>query len=317
MTPSASVVIPTFNRTEYLGECLASIRAQARRDIEVILVDDGSTDGHLDRLNATVALQNVVLIRHPQNRGASEARNTGVCVARGEYIVFIDSDDLLEPHYLETAFEVLNRDPAIGLFCCDSLVIDTKGDVLYGGKTFQQIQCEIKRYRIESGVRSLQDIFEFSTSFPGFLVRRDVFKRVGYLDQSLFPLDDYDFQLRVAAAGYHVYYYHAPLARYRMHGENESGPKRMVRTCTKKVESLEIALRRNPELRALGWRARLRLADARFELAVGLLKDGSVRKGLLALLRSLLDHPAQSLEFARLVWGKARRQDGARVGSVA
>ena len=166
-------------------------------------------------------------------------------------------------------------------------------------------------------MRSLQDIFEFSTSFPGFLVQRDVFNRVGYLDQSLFPLDDYDFQLRVAAAGYHVYYHHAPLARYRMHGENESGPRRMVRTCTKKVKSLEIALRRNPELRALGRRARRRLADARFELAVALLKNGSVWEGLLALLRSLLDHPAQSLEVARLVWGKARRWGGARAGSAA
>ena len=98
-----SVVIPTFNRLEYLPATLASVRAQRFADFETIVVDDGSTDGTREYL----AAQTDIRVVHQTNLGAGVARNAGVAVATGQYIAFLDSDDLWFPWTLETIASAL------------------------------------------------------------------------------------------------------------------------------------------------------------------------------------------------------------------
>ena len=98
-----SVVIPAYNVADYLEKCVASVRAQTCADWEVLLVDDGSTDGVTGKLCDVLGQgDDRFRVIHQENGGMGTARNTGMEAARGEYLVFLDSDDYLAPHMLET-----------------------------------------------------------------------------------------------------------------------------------------------------------------------------------------------------------------------
>ena len=94
--PLVSVIVPVYNVERYVDECLASIRAQTYANLEILVVEDCSTDGSLQALAPHLDDPRVRLIRHEKNGGLSAARNTGIEAATGEYVMFVDSDDLVE-----------------------------------------------------------------------------------------------------------------------------------------------------------------------------------------------------------------------------
>lgn len=298
------MVMPTYNRAGYIAEALDSLAAQTRPPFEVVVVDDRSTDNTREIVDAHASKPRYLL--QDANAGASIARNRGVAVARGELIVFLDSDDVLLPEHHERAQEAFSMLPEIGLFSCDSEMMGPRGEQLYD-ETWTAIQSRIKSYPIETGHRSLADVFLFSTPFPGMAIRRDVYLSVGGLDQSIFPLDDYDLQLKVAARGPGVYYEHRPLARYRVHGANESGPHRAIRVGEMKLRCLARTRNAYRALDALGPRARRRVGDARRELGVALLRSGALGRGSISLARSLAEDPAGWSDLLAIASRKVRR----------
>lgn len=302
---SISVVMPTYNRADYIEKALDSLMQQTEKPVEIIVVDDGSTDDTEERVRRH-ALGSRIQYKHQSNQGASVARNLGVQIARGDLIVFLDSDDMLEPLHHEVALSVLKGNRNVALFCCDSRSIGVHGEWLNGGRSWTEVQCLIKRCRIETGVRTLQDIFLFSTPFPGFTVRREAYREVGGLDQSIFPLDDYDLQLKIAGAGYGVHYEHRSLARYRVHEDNESGRNRAVRVGEQKLRCLERALSTYAEIRRLGPTAKRRMGEAKRELGLSMLRDGQVLGGAGQLARSLSEDPWGVGEIARIATRKLR-----------
>ncbi|MDT5060844.1 MAG: hypothetical protein QOH63_1303 [Acidobacteriota bacterium] len=299
-TPLVSIIIPTYNRRRWIGECLDAIKAQTYPHIETIVVDDCSADGTIEWLRAEPSYQFAQLHVQPQNAGASEARNVGIRKSRGELIAFIDSDDVLARDHVEKAVEIFQRYPNVGLFCCDSTIIGPDGELLYEGRTWHEIQSELKHYPVKSGLRPLEEIFLFSNCFPGFTLTREAFDRVGYFDQSIFPMDDYDLALRVAGGGYGVYYAHEPLALRRDHIGQASGSANSVKTCREQIRTLRLALERNPELRSMGSRLRKRMAEAKLELAVSRIYAGERAKGLGLLFEAVATDPAKLLDVARL-----------------
>lgn len=111
--PLASVIIPTFNRAAFLAEAVESALAQEAGRVEVIIVDDGSTDGTADFVSELLAGRwkgAPVLYRRQENRGASAARNLGLSLARGEYVQFLDSDDVIFPRKISAQAELLERE---------------------------------------------------------------------------------------------------------------------------------------------------------------------------------------------------------------
>ena len=100
--PIVSIIIPIYNAERYLQECLESIRVQSYKDFEVILVDDGSTDKSASICNAFVEIDKRFHYYHKTNGGVSSARNAGLEKASGDWIAFIDADDWVSPHYLQT-----------------------------------------------------------------------------------------------------------------------------------------------------------------------------------------------------------------------
>lgn len=102
MEGKVSIIIPVYNREKYLEECLESVLAQSYGDFEVILIDDGSTDGTLDICNKYTILDTRFNLIQGGHEGVSAARNKGLDVAQGEFIFFLDSDDVINPHLLES-----------------------------------------------------------------------------------------------------------------------------------------------------------------------------------------------------------------------
>lgn len=298
--PVVTVIIPTFNRRQWIGACLDSVRAQTYPHVETLVIDDCSTDGTVEFLRSDPRYSFAQIHVQPKNGGASEARNTGIKVASGELIVFIDSDDLLAPKHIETAVRVFQSQPNVGLFACDSTIIGPDGEMLFSGKTWHEIQSELKRYRVRTGPRTLKDVFRFSNIFPGFTLPKAVLGELGGFDQSLFPMDDYDLMLRVAGAGYDVYYQHEPLALRREHRGQCSGSANSVETCRKQIVTLEAALNRNPELGRAGSEIRKRMAQAKLDLALSYMKAGQRTIGLRAMLKAITTHPSQLAQVIRL-----------------
>lgn len=106
MQPMVSVIVPVYNVKPYLQECVKSILAQTYREIELILVDDGSTDGSGEMCDAYAKMDNRVIALHQKNTGPGAARNYGIKTARGDYIGFVDSDDSIAPVMYQTMMEL-------------------------------------------------------------------------------------------------------------------------------------------------------------------------------------------------------------------
>ena len=304
--PLVTVIIPTFNRRQWISICLDSIKSQTYPHIETLVIDDGSTDGTVEWLKSQPNYSFAQIHVQPKNAGASVARNAGIRLAQGELIVFIDSDDALLPNHIETAVGVFDKYPNVGLFCCDSTLIDAAGDVLFEGRTWHQIQNQLRNSQVQTGFRSLTDIFEFTHIFPGFTLPKEVFAKVGDFDQSIFPMDDYDLMLRVAGAGYGVYYCDEPLALRREHSGQCSGFANSVDNCRKQIRTLNAAVNRNPDLRDHAAVVKRRLASARMELAVSRMVAGERAAGLGLMLHTVATNPSQLFRVAH--FGRRRLQ---------
>ncbi len=98
-----SIIVPVYNAADYLGRCVDSLVNQTYSDIEIVLVDDGSKDNSLEKCNKyKIKYPNIIKVIHKENGGVSDARNTGLSVASGEIILFVDSDDCVDSEYVTT-----------------------------------------------------------------------------------------------------------------------------------------------------------------------------------------------------------------------
>lgn len=123
MSPSISLIIPVYNSKTYLRRCLDSVQAQTFTDYEVVLVDDGSTDGSSDICDAYAAMDSRFRVFHEANRGSSLARKFGMEHALGQWYVFMDSDDDVHPHYLSRLYEaVVEKEAEIAI--CEMQQVD-------------------------------------------------------------------------------------------------------------------------------------------------------------------------------------------------
>lgn len=209
--PLVSVVIPTYNRASYLGDAIDSVLQQTYANYEVIVVDDGSTDG-TDNLIQTYG-QRVRYIRE-KNQGVSVARNEGVRISGGDYIAFLDSDDIWMPDKLGRQISLLNRFPECDLSFSPAWIVNARLDRIQGFPLFGGLAAnEITLERLY-----LTDII----LIPTVLLRRDVFWAVGGFDPDIRFGEDWLFVLRLLSRGALVAYLSEPLASIRRHSPTQS-----------------------------------------------------------------------------------------------
>ena len=117
MHPKVSVIIPIYNVEKYLDRCVQSVRNQTLKDIEIILVDDGSPDGCPEMCDEYVRQDSRIKVVHKENGGLGFARNSGLDVATGEYVAFVDSDDFVESEMYEKLYETAKRNGLDTCYC--------------------------------------------------------------------------------------------------------------------------------------------------------------------------------------------------------
>ena len=113
--PRLTVIVPAYNVAPWLEQCIQSIRQQSLTDLEIIVVDDGSTDATGELLEAWVAEESRLKVLHQPNAGQSAARNRALELVRSPYFTFVDGDDYLSPDVLEEAVALLESEPELGL----------------------------------------------------------------------------------------------------------------------------------------------------------------------------------------------------------
>ena len=179
-----SVIIPTFNRWPMLGEAVDSVLAQTVSDYELIVVDDGSTDGTPLRLRDYGARLTVLT---ESRQGVASARNLGARRASGKYLAFLDSDDLWHPRKLQRQIDFMEQNPDVEI--CQTEEIWIRNGVRVNPR---------RKHRKLSG-----DIFRPSlelclVSPSAVMMRLDLFDRVGGFDESFPVCEDYDLWLRIS-----------------------------------------------------------------------------------------------------------------------
>ena len=187
MSESVSVVIPTYNLAALLPGAVESVRAQGWPELEIIVVDDGSTDGTPEVLEGLAREHANLRWFRQENAGAAAARNRGIEEARGRWVAFLDADDLWMPGKLAAQFEALAARPSASFSYTDVRVRredGEEGDLVYGTER-QPLIVQLLAANL------------FAT--PTVLARRDCFREVGLFDASLRTGEDWDMWLRLAA----------------------------------------------------------------------------------------------------------------------
>ena len=181
-----SVIIPTHNRADLILKTLNSVLSQTQRDYEILVVDDASTDDTEQVLAPLIRAQSIRYIRHDQNCERSQARNTGMRNARGAFVTFLDSDDLMYPHNLEDAANFIKANPATKLFHNLYQLVDDHGRVLC---KFDFPSLADPLYAITGG--------NFLGS-NGVFIHREIFQNYSFDTSPLLTgSEDWDFWLRI------------------------------------------------------------------------------------------------------------------------
>jgi len=217
MSPTVSVVIPTFNRADLILEALSSIQAQTRPVNEVIIIDDGSTD---DTQRVVAGFTGRVTYIRQTNAGQAAARNHGMSVAKSDYIAFLDSDDLWAHDRIERQFEALDQFPSLDLVFGREAKFSSQ-------KNFEEcaIRDRLVLSRLESARCIVPEPFalllrENFVPTSTALFRRSCLSAVGFMDPAAQPSEDYDFWLRFALKGYQFGFVDKILGHRRMHEGN-------------------------------------------------------------------------------------------------
>lgn len=201
---TVSVIIPTYNHARYLREAIDSALAQTHPAVEVIVVDDGSTDGTPGILSDYG--RRIRAIRQT-NAGVAAARNTGLAAAMGAYVAFLDSDDIWASDKLEQQLALFTADPSLGLVHCGLERMDTDGATR-----------SVSLDGLEGWVAA--DMLRFSGAIAGpgscIMVPTRVAREAGGFDPRLPPSEDWDFCYRIATR-HPVGFVRAVLVRYRLH----------------------------------------------------------------------------------------------------
>ncbi len=201
--PRVSVVIPTFNRCKLLVRAIASVRAQTMQDLEIIVADDGSTDATADSV-AALGTDTIRYVKLAGNRGGNAARNAGIGIAQGEFVAFLDDDDVWEPGKLQAQLDAVTAPPGAD-WCRTGFGIYAAGG-RYERYVFMKPPFQDQHKSI------MNDNFIGGTS--SILVKRESLEAIGGFDETLPALQDWDLYIRLTAHGCRLSGVDAMLVRY-------------------------------------------------------------------------------------------------------
>lgn len=266
MQPKLSVIIASYNHQDYIAETLRSLEEQTYQDFEIIIIDDGSTDRTVE---VAKSAQSRAQIYTQENQGVVAARNRGVSLAKGRYICFVDSDDVVLPERFAKQVVLLEGEPELGLVFADALIIDSQGKEI--GK-FGDV------YPVVPGVVAQMLAMHYCfTPMITVMVRADVLRKTGPFEKPG-PISDYMKWIEVAHIS-KVHYDPEPLGCWRRHQASTSKQANKVKSYAKTRTALKRVLRKYPTLEAeIGKKIVKRYSRSYFLTAFWLAADGNLRR---------------------------------------
>jgi glycosyltransferase involved in cell wall biosynthesis len=282
--PLVSVIVPAFNSEPFLAETLASVQRQTFREFEVIIVDDGSTDRTSEITRRFVEKDARFILLCQKNTGGAVARNMALKQACGEWIAFLDADDVWLPEKLAAQLDLLKQEPRANLLFTDYFSWD-------GQSNFDRRYSDPDKFPDGDVSRRLIffDLFGMST----VMIKREILDVVGLFDIKLPLAVDWDLWLRIAECGLCAKGVRQPMARYRIWPGQIS--HNTIRMCEGNVRVLEKALTRPQNAsRRRAYKCSLQIARGNLELAcVRPLIETQPKAVSAAALRAWLHCPAR------------------------
>lgn len=279
--PDVCIIIPCYNTARFIADAIRSALAQTYRPIDVLVVDDGSTDSSPQIVGGFAGVRCIGQV----NQGVSEARNTGMRATTAEFVVFLDADDRLLPHAVEAGVRELRARPGVGLVYGSARQIDADGRV--GSEQFEPV-TDAGYARILSGLSFVP---------PAIAVfRRAALAAAGGFDKTMQPTEDNDMYLRVSRL-FPIHCHNRLVADYRHHESNASGvsPARTLRAVLRTLDGQRDWVKVHPE-----YTAALRIGRRRWTAVFGpwlagefimSLKQGQVRRAARALTMLIRYYP--------------------------
>jgi len=264
--PTVSVIIPAYNAAAHVADAIGSVLQQTLRDLELIIVDDGSTDATRSIADDSARADSRVKVVTKPNGGLSSARNAGIDVAAGQAVCFLDADDILLPHKLENQTAFLLQFPGCDLVYSDYYVGDAE---------LTPIWLESVRPRMAKMDEYLLYGNRFAPLCP--LIRSTLIGATGRFDETLRAAEDWDYWIRAARHG-RFCYLPGPVGVYRNHENQMSRDRGLMRTSDRTVAMknfprgsrewrILLASRAWAEGREAWWDRNLRLVPIRFAQA--------------------------------------------------
>lgn len=216
---SVSIIVPVYNVEKYVSECLMSLVNQTLKEIEIIVVDDGSSDQSGDICDKIALLYDNVTVIHQKNRGVSSARNGGIKYAKGEYIGFVDGDDWVE----DFAYEMLYKK-----------AVSSKADICYEKKRYEgdEVKCYCSLESIDSrGAVENLVVGNMDLSVDTALYRREIIYNVSF-QETIGYYEDLDYQIQVLNHANKIILDDIPVYHVRNRVESATHKRVTLNNCT-------------------------------------------------------------------------------------
>jgi glycosyltransferase involved in cell wall biosynthesis len=275
--PAVTVIIPAFNAARYIGAALGSITEQTLRDIEVIIVDDGSSDETIREAQRYAASLDLTILQQG-NLGPAAARNAGIRRARGRYCALLDADDLMLPELLATGCALLDASPGVGLVVSDIITFDDKGTIHEGHWKLSAKQDALERLLIENFITT-----------SAVMARTRCLIEAGLFPEHRRVAEDYELWLNMATR-WRVLLVDRPLVRYRYTAGSLSSDKLYSARCA--LDVIESFWRQHPQRRSTHPQIyRRSLARHRRNAGTAALAEGARLTALRYLLTAIRREP--------------------------
>ena len=213
-----SIIVPVYNTEKYLNDCVGSILAQTHKNIELILIDDGSTDGSGALCDEYALSDNRVKVIHQENKGVSRARNEGIAESRGDFITFVDSDDTIDSKFVETLYNGFN--PAVDMTVCAFKCTQNQG----GGGNVEHKETKTKTLTREEAIETVLYGKPFAGHSCNKMFRKSILDKAGF-DENAFVYEDLLFVIGYLLGCKNVTYYDKELYNYYLREDSASHGK--------------------------------------------------------------------------------------------
>ncbi|MBW2646296.1 MAG: glycosyltransferase [Deltaproteobacteria bacterium] len=287
--PKVSIIIPVYNGERYIAQAIESALTQTYRKFEIIVVNDGSTDNSYEKIKPFLPSVKYIF---QENQGVAAARNTAIKNSSGEFIAFLDQDDLWLPEKLELQVDYLLHNPDVGLVHSNMSYINEEG---------KSIQREFDFPSRIAG-RCFGELFiKNKIAILTVLLRRDCLDKVGLFNVQFSGVDDYDLLLRVSRY-YPVWHINQSLAGYRLHGSNTS--RDWLGITLTRLRIIESLLETYPQIRSeLGKKT---VSDRLFQLYCEVARQHSHQNKHKAAIeywkKAISVHPTKFSSYLEIIW---------------